>query len=218
MFVEQSRNTRYPGKGGPDALHTRIVAQSEPAKRLARAMQAQHSEFMGPRQPLRSEVGGGDPLGIVNAVQRGWRHPTVDPGHGLNPLDVVGQLARQGSQMFNPTTKSGLANVAMLFAGGPKGDATGQLNEMLPGKMFTPYDANLAAKSNAIRPHDYFRQDVGNNIRFNNNLEPFDNATAIARRTQLAKEVHDHLFGGEVHARGPIPPRPNMRSAFRRYK
>lgn len=109
-----------------------------------------HPQFMSPRAPARSNVGGGDPLGIVNAVHRGWNHPIRDPGHGFNPLDVAGQLAHQTASMFNPTTKAGLANIASAFAGGGGeggmgeeggivGDASAKMGELgMPGQ-FTRY-------------------------------------------------------------------------------
>ena len=125
------------------------------------------SEFSGPRQPQRSNTGGGGPLGgLISAVshpvrsaqqlygaekaglqiaghdiRRGWRHPVMDRPHGFNPYDVLGQLGRQGAQMFNPTTKSGIANIATAFAGGPKGDASPMMSELgMPGQ-FVRYDS-----------------------------------------------------------------------------
>lgn len=67
---------------------------------------------------------------------RGWRHPSIDKGHGFNPYDVLGQLGRQTATMFNPTTKAGLANMVSMFAGGPKGDASPMMGELgMPGQF-----------------------------------------------------------------------------------
>lgn len=136
------------------------------------------SEFSGPRQPQRSNTGGGGPFGgLISAVshpvrsaqqlygaekaglqiaghdiRRGWRHPVMDRPHGFNPYDVLGQVGRQAAQMFNPTTKTGLANIVGGFAGGPKDgfDASPAMERLgMPGQ-FTRYGSAVYKTGSAL--------------------------------------------------------------------
>lgn len=81
-------------------------------------------------------------LGIAgHDIARGYRHPALDPGHGFNPYDVIGQLGHQAVSMFNPRTRAGLANIASIFAGGPRDGFEGEMAmRQVPGH-FVPYSA-----------------------------------------------------------------------------
>lgn len=76
---------------------------------------------------------------VLGAIKRGWNHPTLDKGHGFNPLDVIGQTSHGLAQMFDPRSKQGIANVATIFAGGPKEPMDGPLMAM----GHTPLDDSL---------------------------------------------------------------------------
>lgn len=117
-----------------------------------------------------------------------------------NPLAHPGAQAHQAGhdlvQTFDPRSPSGLANVLSMFVGGPEGEDI--LNSNLEGGNFTKYNLLHTA-------------DTGQIIRFREG-QPMSIQDAIlaSRRGSptAAKDVHDALFGGEVHAKGPIPQQP----------
>lgn len=190
----------YPGKGGPDAAHNRIVNQSAPAQRLARQMRSIYeSEQFQTNSPAPFQHETGALTNFANWVWKGNR-----PGSGLNALP--GQIG----QMFNPTSRSGLVNILSTFAGGPPGErpfaednfaikSSDILNKRMEGGNFTKYTLGHAASH-------------GPGIKLREG-QPFqiDNAIQAVRRGSptAAGDVHDALFGGEVHVRGPIPPKPS---------
>lgn len=72
---------------------------------------------------------------IGNGVARfgHWAWYGDRPGAGLGA--VPGQFVRG----FDPRTRAGLANIASLFAGGPKGDATPMMENLGMREQFVPY-------------------------------------------------------------------------------
>lgn len=134
----------------------------------------------------------------------------------------TGQLAQQTSfvnslkQAFNPTTPSGAVNIlSTLFGGGdsPLGEFTGPHDTALPNPGLPGrYEPYTMAKS-PVRTLE------GTKIRAD--IEGVKTGKALSRSYQIApshftrdpiehavtnlKAIHDALFGGEVHARGPIP-------------
>lgn len=230
--------TRFPGQGGPDAVHNRVVAQSEPAKRLANAIRTQPRFYPQELPATPQEVARARAINKANPnttffTPSAQRAANKMYARNASPLDKIGnhmenflqlkQMGQQLTQMFNPTTKTGLANIAGMFAGGGEGglgDATPALDGAMPNQ-FEPYSMTKASMSDQIgRQLEHQPRQTNYAIRYANKLgAPMDaKATAIANRTRLAQLVHDHMFGGEVHARGPIPPRPTMRASFRKYR
>lgn len=51
------------------------------------------------------------------------------------------QIAQQGAASFDPRSRAGLLNLASMFAGGPKGDATPQMEALGMHGQFAPYDS-----------------------------------------------------------------------------
>ena len=118
-----------------------------------------------------------------------WAIYGKTPGSGLNALPT------QLWQMFNPTTKAGAANLVSMFAGGgefnpEKFNAAPKMGELgMPGQ-FGPYSTGRAAAGGHL------------------SSDTIPAMLLHAIKTGQGKEVHDVLFGGEVHARGPIPKQP----------
>lgn len=100
----------------------------------------------------------------------------------------LGAVPGQLFQMFNPTTKAGAANLAASIFGG--GDMPEGFAREMPGQ-FEPYSmAKSPVRMQEGQPHD-----VAELIR----------RTNLRASQPAAKMVHDLVFGGEVHAKGPIP-------------
>lgn len=107
--------------------------------------------------------------------------PTSHPGDGA---------PHAMAESFNPTSKAGFLNLASMFLGGGKFDASPQMRELgMPGQ-FAPYSPGKAAAGGHLA-HDSIPAMILHAIK-----------------SGQGKEVHDVLFGGEVHARGPIPKQP----------
>lgn len=139
-----------------------------------------HNFAPGPAAGRNTVQGAGGALGNILH----WAIYGNHPGAGLNA--VPGQLW----QMFNPSTKAGVANIASLFGGGGKFDASPTMEELgMPGQ-FAPYSPGKAAAGGHLS-HDAIPAMILHAIK-----------------TGQGKEVHDVLFGGEVHARGAIPKQP----------
>lgn len=153
------------------------------------------------------QPGGGDPFSAViglftgnNPVDRilgkyvfnGWnaRRPAMYGG--------LGQAAHQVVDMFNPMSRNGALNILSSFAG-PEGDASGFLNEHMPGQ----FEAYTMAKS-PVRTSEGQPYQVRDALQAMRRYEGDRQAQNIR-----AQHVHDTLFGGEVHAKGAIPRRPD---------
>ena len=129
--------------------------------------------------------------GVLNALSHAlhWAWYGNKPGAGLGA--VPGQFASS----FDPRSKAGLANLASMFVGGRPEDI---LNEHMPGQ-FEAYSTGKAAAGGHLgsdaQPH--YIHDLLFRAR-------------QQRNPVIAKQmIHDELFGGEVHAKGPIPKRPD---------
>lgn len=113
-----------------------------------------------------------------------WMFVGNKPGAGLDA--VPGQFL----QSINPSSKAGLANLLSMFAGGGKFDASPQMGELgMPGQ-FGPYSVGKASAGGHL------------------SSDTIPSMLLHAIKTGQGKEVHDVLFGGTVHARGPIPKQP----------
>lgn len=123
-----------------------------------------------------------------------WAIYGKQPGAGL--IDVPGQFLHS----IDPRSGAGLANLASMFAGGPKSEDI--LNSEMPGQ-FENYSTAKAALGGHLG-HD----------QLNPALKPlFDVARNHPNpkvRSQAMQLLHDHLFGGEVHAKGSIPGKPGL--------
>lgn len=109
---------------------------------------------------------------------------------GNHPGAGLGAVPGQFLSSIDPRSRAGLANLASMFAGGGKFDASGKLGEMgMPGQ-FAPYSPGKAAAGGHL------------------SRDMIPSMLLHALKTGQDKEVHDILFGGEVHARGPIPKQP----------
>lgn len=97
----------------------------------------------------------------IHDVVRGYKHPVVDKGHGFNPLDVAGQLARGVKEQFNPTTRAGAANIASMFAGGPKEP----MDESLMARGYRPYNHESGSPLDRGIVHEGPRSGPGRGMR-----------------------------------------------------
>ena len=135
-------------------------------------------------------------------------------GRQNNPLGALGdhaenflqlrQFGKQLTQQFDPRTKAGLIQDAAMFYGGPGEDTTSVLNREMPGQ----FEKFSIAKSSA-----------GGHLSSDQMLQSAAHDAWVARnhpnaqvRMEALQRLHDQLFGGEVHAKGEIPGRPNEQS------
>lgn len=120
------------------------------------------------------------------------------PGGGLS--SVPGQAAA----MFNPLHPQGLANLASMFIGGAKDspleNASWLENYSLPQAMGTGRVAFREGQPWEVSNSNSLVKGRGGVLEANPNDPKV--------RQALLQSLHDILFGGEVHATGPIPPRP----------
>lgn len=81
-----------------------------------------------------------DSNGIFNAIGQGlhWAFPHNPAQHFGTQMKQTG---RELGQMFDPRHPSGLVNIASLFAGGPKGDASPMMGKLGMPDQFAPYDS-----------------------------------------------------------------------------
>lgn len=109
-------------------------------------------------------------------------------------------LPGQAASMFNPTTKAGLVNILSMFAGGGKFDASPQMGELgMPGQFeeYSPTKASLG--------HELGMQVEGQPHQANYAIRAANKGVPVGRYGPWAKFVHDQLFGGEAHLKGPVP-------------
>ena len=111
------------------------------------------------------------------------------------------QLGQQVAHQFDPRTKAGLLGDAAMFYGGPGEDTTSVMNREMPGQ-FEKYSPLKAAAGGHLSS-DSMLQSVAHDAWMARNHPNSDVRMAALQR------LHDHLFGGEVHAKGDIPTRPN---------
>lgn len=106
----------------------------------------------------------------------------------FGPTSRPGDRAPQAmAESFNPTNRAGLVNDLSMFFGGGGGHP---FEAEMPGQ-FEPYSmAKSPVRMQEGQPHD-----VAELIR----------RTNLRASQPAAKMVHDLVFGGEVHAKGPIP-------------
>lgn len=118
--------------------------------------------------------------GMTNFLYRLIFGPMSRPGDGS-----PGALA----QSFNPLHPAGLVNDLSMFVGGGKDMPEGFAKEM-PGQFERYSLSKSPVRMQEGQPHDIHALIQRANSRAS---QP------------AAKMVHDLVFGGEVHAKGPIP-------------
>ena len=148
-----------------------------------------HQEAVANRMAMRN-----NPLGTLGS-------------HAENFLNLKG-TAQELASSFDPRTKGGIANIASLFAGGPEGHFDGEASmgfeKAMPGQ-FEKYSMAKAAAGGHMSSlsSDRTLQSVAHDAWMARNHPNADIRMAALQR------LHDTLFGGEVHAKGEIPQRPN---------
>lgn len=101
---------------------------------------------------------------------------------------------------IDPRSRAGLANLASMFAGGGEFDASPEMEGLgMPGQFeeYSPTKANLGGKLGST--HEGQPHQVNYSIRAANKGVP------EGRYGSWSKFVHDSLFGGEAHLKGPVP-------------
>src|SRR3954469_19562173 len=130
----QHQNPKHPANVANRVALARVksqfASQAMPAYHgaIARAHEANrehpNTTFFTPSQSRKAArmARHNDPLGFL--------------GNKVEGFLQLKQIAQQGAQMFNPTTRTGLLNVASMFAGGPKGDASPMMGKLgMPGQF-----------------------------------------------------------------------------------
>ena len=111
---------------------------------------------------------------------------------GRRPGSGLAALPGQFFSSVDPRSRAGLVNLASMFAGGGKFDASPKMGELGMSGQFEPYSVGKAA--------------VGGHLGHDKAPDAF----LEALKTGNHQHAHDLLFGGTVHARGGIPQRPSF--------
>ena len=203
------------------ANHTRAVYSPMSAPRMgaaskgdiARAQAANlahpNTTFFTPKQSRQADrmAQQNNPLGRLGSKAESWLQ-----------LKQVGQ---QAAQMFNPTTRAGLVNIASGFVGGPKGDASPMMGELgMPGQFrdyggasINPLERGLQLEgSGAGKPGAGIRglirraQGVGGYRGPNRGISEMSRLEALRKQQEKLMQTHDSIKnfsnerGGAVQA------------------
>lgn len=192
--------------------HFNVIPHPERAATPQEVAQARYMNAVHPNltfwTPAQSEAAAksyrqSNPLGMLGAKVGNWLQ--------------LKQIAQDFAHSVDPRTPQGMLGLASMFF--PGKSAHDLLNTKMPGQ-FEAYSLPKAQGTGQVvfkEGQTYDFQNVRNSLRglINRRLNPeaHDNLphmqSEIADRSLSAfQELHDRLFGGEVHATGPIPPRP----------